>query len=195
MKKVLGYSFYTFIITLVLSIIIALLYSSNAIATTNDEDEEEGEAQSEQLVSMQSIEWIKYNNSAYGVSLEYPSIWKPIEGDITPGDFVTNIVTFQAPFDEEPIIKGEKNERNQFISLMIYHPPSYLETTQHNLDIYLESQLNSYLGDHEDVEMIGYSSQNLTLGGKGHPAFSVHLRFEEDNFDYEHTIISTSKIV
>lgn len=34
--------------------------------------------------------------------------------------------------------------------------------------------------------MIDYSSQNLTLGDKDHPAFTVHLRFEEDNFDYEH---------
>jgi hypothetical protein len=43
--------------------------------------------------------FLLYNNTDYGFQLLYPQNWNVIEGDIKPGDYVTDIVTFE-PFGE-----------------------------------------------------------------------------------------------
>jgi PsbP len=43
--------------------------------------------------------FLLYNNTDYGFQLLYPQNWNVIEGDTTPGDYVTDVVMFE-PFGE-----------------------------------------------------------------------------------------------
>lgn len=51
------------------------------------------------ILSNQTIQWNTYENINYGIKLSYPSNWIKWEEDIAPGDYVTNIGPFKAPFD------------------------------------------------------------------------------------------------
>ena len=56
----------------------------------------EVKASSEFTQSPQKREgFLLYNNTDYGFQLLYPQNWNVIEGDTTPGDFVTDIVLFE----------------------------------------------------------------------------------------------------
>ena len=127
-------------------LIVSLISINNVLASSDTEvtDSKSGFIQSE------PVKWNTYENKDYGIKLQYPDNWVKLEGDLTPGDYITNIVLFKAPFDtkDEEIEKGKdfskESRGHQLIRFAIYHPPFPLSNSQHDLDLYLEGQLNSY---------------------------------------------------
>lgn len=173
-------------------IILIVIVTNNVFASTDDEDKSLEPA----VVQTLPNAWNNYENLDYGVNLQYPNNWIKFDGDIAPGDFVTNIVTFKAPFDstDEEIEKGENSEKqlrgHQNIRFAIYHPPVPLINTQHDLDLYLQEQLVSY-GTDKNEQILDYTSRNVTLGGEDHPAFKVHLTFETGKYEMEQLRLGT----
>lgn len=138
----------------------------------------------------QPVKYDTYYNKDYGIKLLYPDNWIKLEGDLTPGDYITNIVLFKAPFDtdDKQIRIGKDYVKelrgHQFIRFAIYISPSPLENTQHDLDLYLQDQLISYKQD-KNEKILNYTSHNIFLGGPNHPAFQVHLTFKNGKYDME----------
>jgi hypothetical protein len=50
---------------------------------------------SQTAFSQQRAGFSLYNNTDYGIQILYPQDWTAIEGDSKPGDYITNIVTFE----------------------------------------------------------------------------------------------------
>lgn len=146
--------------------------------------------QQSNILPIQLVQWITYENTNYGVKLKYPNNWIKWEGDITPGDFVTNIVLFKAPFDtnnneiKQGSVAKKELKGHQYIRLSVAHPTISLQNTQHDLDVYLEDQLNAYKID-KNPKILEYTSHNVTLGGINHPAFKIHLTLENGKYKYE----------
>jgi hypothetical protein len=152
--------------------------------------------QKSNLMSNQTVQWNTYENTNYGIKLKYPNNWVKWEGDIAPGDYVTNIVLFKAPFDtnnnkiKQGSVAKQELKGHQYIRLSVYHPVTSLQNTQHDLDLYLEDQLNAYKVD-KNPKILEYTSHNLTLGGINHPAFKVHLTLANGKYKYEQLRIGT----
>lgn len=167
--------------------IVGLMSTSIVFASSSENENRESELSD---IPSQPTKWDVYENNDYGVIMQYPNNWIKFEGDIAPGDYVTNIVTFKAPFDtsDEEIETGDNSERelrgHQYIRFAIYHPPIPLSKAQHDLDLYLQEQLNSY-GQDKNEQIFDYSSRNTFLGGPQHPAFYVHLTFETGDYEME----------
>ena len=123
-----------------------------------------------------------YQNSSYGVRIQYPANWTIDEQDVDPNDTITDIVTFSSPLTSRFDIYSE----NLDIGL------ERLADQNMTLEEYAASLITDYnetLTDFNPIE----SNTNITLGGGNntHPAYRLIYTDREDNINYKTMEIGT----
>jgi hypothetical protein len=126
-----------------------------------------------------------YNNTEYGFSIVYPQNWAPIEGDSKPGDFVTDIVTF------EPLDKKGKHFTKKFAcgEVCLQISTDYAMFGENTLAQYSDALYNGLKDQKAHEETIEYNSL-FKLDGK--KAFEMIFESEQGNRDYVHKFVGTT---
>jgi hypothetical protein len=124
---------------------------------------------------------LTYQNSSYGVRIQYPANWTIDEQDVDPNDTITNIVTFSSPltsrFDiySENLGTGLEKLADQNVTLEEYADS-------------LITDYNETLTDFNPIEL----NTNITLGaGNNNPAYRLIYTDREDNINYKTMEIGT----
>jgi len=123
---------------------------------------------------------LTYQNSSYGVRIQYPASWTIDEQDVDPNDTITNIVTFSSPLTSRFDIYSE----NLGIGL------ERLADQNMTLEEYTTSLITDYnetLTDFNPIEL----NTNITLGGGNNPAYKLVYTDREDNINYKTMEIGT----
>jgi hypothetical protein len=123
---------------------------------------------------------LRYENPVYGIEVAYPSTWKVEEKDYKGGDFVTNIVSFIAPFEAEK--KHKSLEGMQSITFGILHYPQVYS---------LDYIANSFL-DNERLTRPHDRTDNVETRGvffDGKPAMKLIFHHEINNQDFKRIIL------
>jgi hypothetical protein len=124
---------------------------------------------------------LTYQNSPYGISIQYPANWTKNEKDYDPNDNITNIVSFSSPltnrFDNysETLLISIKGLSNQSMTLKEYATS-------------LITDYNKTLTDFKVIE----SNTNITLAGaNNNPAYGLIYTAREENTIYKTMEIGT----
>jgi hypothetical protein len=124
---------------------------------------------------------LTYQNSPYGISIQYPANWTKNEKDYDPNDNITNIVSFSSPltnrFDNysETLLISIKGLSNQSMTLKEYATS-------------LITDYNKTLTDFKVIE----SNTNITLAGANNsPAYGLIYTDREDGINYKTMEIGT----
>ena len=121
-----------------------------------------------------------YQNSSFGIRIQYPANWTKDEQDFDANDAATNIVAFISPltsrFDIYPENLGISMER--------------LTDQSITLDEYATSLITDYNKTLTDFNLIELNT-NITLGGGNNPAYRLIYTDREDNINYKTMEIGT----
>jgi hypothetical protein len=122
---------------------------------------------------------LTYQNSSYGITMQYPANWTKDEEDSDPNDNITNIVTFVSPLENT----ADNYSENLGIGL---------EFLVHNttLDEYASSLITDYNNTITDFNLIELNT-NITLGGGNNPAYGLLYTDREDGTNYKTMEIGT----
>jgi len=124
---------------------------------------------------------LTYQNSSYGVRIQYPANWTKDERDITPNNPLTDIVAFYSPV--------ENTSDNYSESLEIY--TERLADQNMTLDEFANSSITYYNKTLTDFNLIE-SNTNLTLaGGNNNPAYGLVSTDRVDGTNYKRMEIGT----
>ncbi|MGI9012480.1 MAG: hypothetical protein ACR2F1_15020 [Nitrososphaeraceae archaeon] len=114
-------------------------------------------------ISIPSDTFLQYENTDYDVKVLYPKDWDVIEGDREPGDFITNIVTF------EPKGEAGLHRTDDFfcgdVCIWIGIDNSVI-IDDISLETYLDEIINSFEIDRKKFEIIYYDTIKTELDGK-----------------------------
>jgi hypothetical protein len=122
---------------------------------------------------------LTYQNSSYGIRIQYPANWTKDEGDLDPNDDITNIVEFSSPFqsrlDSEPETLGVSME----------------ELTDQNmtLDEYANLLITDYKETSTNFNLIESDTNNSMLAEM--PAYKLVYTDVEDDTNYKTMEIGT----
>jgi hypothetical protein len=130
--------------------------------------------------SNQTTDILTYQNSSYGITIQYPANWTKDERDYSPNDTVTNIVAFFSPDDNTSDIYPT--------SLAIYMD----RLTNQNLTVeeYAASQIAYFNKTLTDFNLIE-SNTNITLKGRNNPAYGLIYTDRENGNNYKTMEIAT----
>jgi S1-C subfamily serine protease len=124
---------------------------------------------------------LTYQNSSYGIRIQYPANWTKDEQDVDPNDTITNIVTFSSPLTSRFDIYSE----NLGIGL------ERLTDQNMTLKEYTTSLITDYNETLTDFNLIELNT-NITLGGgNNNTAYRLIYTDREDNINYKTMEIGT----
>jgi S1-C subfamily serine protease len=115
---------------------------------------------------------LSYENSTYGIRIQYPANWTKDEQDSNPADSVTNIITFYSPLDS----RVDEYSENLGVSVENLTDPNI------TLEQYTESLIANYNESLTDFKVIE-SNTNTTLGGNS--AYKLVYTDKEDDINYK----------
>ena len=122
---------------------------------------------------------LTYQNSSYGIRIQYPANWTKDQGGFDPNDDITDIVEFSSPFvstsDSEPETLGISIE--QFTDENM------------NLDEYANSLITYYKETLTGFNLIESDTNTSILAGK--PAYKLVYTDVEDDTNYKTMEIGT----
>jgi S1-C subfamily serine protease len=121
---------------------------------------------------------LTYENTSYGIRIQYPANWTKDEQDFDPSDGITDIVSFSSPFENRLDIYSE----NLGIHLESLTDQNMTLEEYANL---LITRYNETLADFNLIE----SNTSTTLGGN--PAYSLIYTDKEDDTNYKSMEIGT----
>ena len=121
-----------------------------------------------------------YQNSSFGIRIQYPANWTKDEQDFDANDTITNIVTFMSPLTSKFDIYSE----NLGISIEGLSNPNM------TLNGYASSLITDYNKTLTDFNLIELNT-NITLGGGNNPAYRLIYTDREDNINYKTMEIGT----
>ena len=131
-------------------------------------------------VSPSTSDTIKYSNSTYGISINYPSNWSKVELDYEPQDRIIDIVTFYSrlenPSDPFADYYGVSVDKDLFYEA--------------DLNEYLQETIDAYETAYEDFELL---ASDTTSSLAGRPAYSLTFShvLEVEGEDEEHINLRT----
>jgi hypothetical protein len=123
---------------------------------------------------------LTYQNSSYGIRIQYPANWTKDEQDYDPNDNITYIVDFNSPFTSRFDIYSE----NLGIGL------ERLSNQDMTLEEYVTSLITDYNETLTDFNLIELN-KNITLGGGDNPAYRLIYTDNEDGINYKTMEIGT----
>jgi hypothetical protein len=125
---------------------------------------------------------LTYQNSSYGIRIQYPANWTKDERDFTPNNTSTDIVAFYSPV--------ENTLDNYSESFVIY--TKRLADQNMTLEENAASLITYYNETLTDFNLIE-SNTNITLGGGNntHPAYGLIFTDRKDNINYKRMEIGT----
>jgi eukaryotic-like serine/threonine-protein kinase len=115
---------------------------------------------------------LSYENSTYGIRIQYPANWTKEEQDSNPADSVTNIVTLYSPLDS----RVDEYSENLGVSV------ENLTNANITLEQYTDSLTDNYNETLTDFKVIE-SNTNTILGGN--PAYKLVYTDKEDDINYK----------
>jgi S1-C subfamily serine protease len=115
---------------------------------------------------------LSYENSTYGIRIQYPANWTKDEQDSNPEDSVTDIVTLYSPLD------SRVDEYSENLGVSVENLTSANITLEQYTDS-LTANYNETLIDFKVIE----SNTNTTLGGN--PAYKLVYTDREDDINYK----------
>jgi hypothetical protein len=122
---------------------------------------------------------LTYQNSSYGIRIQYPANWTKDQGDFDPNDDITDIVEFSSPFvstsDSEPETLGISIE--QFTDENM------------NLDEYANSLISYYKETLTGFNLVESDTNTSIIAGK--PAYKLVYTDVEDETNYKTLEIGT----
>jgi hypothetical protein len=122
---------------------------------------------------------LTYQNSSYGIRIQYPANWTKDEGDFDPYDDIIDIVEFSSPFismsDSEPETLGISIEQFTYENM--------------NLDEYANSLITYYKETLTGFNLVEYDTNTSILARK--PAYKLVYRDVEDDTNYKTMEIGT----
>ena len=125
------------------------------------------------------IDILTYQNSSYGIKIQYPANWTKDEGDFDPNDDVTDIVEFSSPSentsDSEPETLGISIEE--------------LTDENRTLDEYANSLITDYKKTLTGFNLVESDTNNSMLSGR--PAYKLVYTDREDDTNYKTMEIGT----
>jgi plastocyanin len=124
--------------------------------------------------------YLRYDNTSYGISIQYPSDWTFGHYDFDPYDTFVFVVTFEAPFENSSDQYAEKVD----VAIDMTGQPG-------NLHEYLDYVIDSYKGK-SDFHVYE-SHTNITLGG--HPAYTVVFRSLDNMTFVKHRTLEVGTII
>jgi hypothetical protein len=147
------------------------------------------------VLGQEQEQFLTYQNLDYGIRIQYPTSWEVHEGDIEPGDYATDIVTFVPEGEGDSNTFESADEFGEDLDYRFYVGIDNYPLDSDNLDLYLDDIVNVYDEDLDSFKVIEYNTQG-TLGGQG--AYQLVYQQENDNTEYKHletgTIIDKSKV-
>jgi S1-C subfamily serine protease len=125
---------------------------------------------------------LTYQNSAYGIRIQYPANWTKDEQDFDPNDGVTDIVVFSSPLEN----RLDRYSENLGISM------DRLSNQDMTLEEYVTSLITDYNETLTDFNLIE-SNTSTTLGGgdNNRPAYRLSYTDKEDDANYKTMEIGT----
>jgi S1-C subfamily serine protease len=123
---------------------------------------------------------LTYQNSSYGIRIQYPANWTKDEQDFDPNDTETNIVAFSSPLTS----RFDRYSETLYISM------KRLTDQNMTLDEYAASVISDYNETLTDFNLIE-SNTNITLGGDNKPAYRLIYTDREDDVNYKTMEIGT----
>jgi len=130
--------------------------------------------------SNQTNSMLTYQNSTYGITIQYPANWTKSEQDLDPNDNVTNIVAFNSPLTS----RFDNYSETLLISM------ERLSNQNMTLKEYAASVITNYNKTLTDFNLIE-SNTNSTLGGGNNPAYGLIYTDREDGTNYKTLEIGT----
>lgn len=115
---------------------------------------------------------LSYENSTYGIRIQYPANWTKDEQDSNPADSVTNIVTLYSPLD------SRVDEYSENVGVSVEN----LTNANITLEQYTDSLTDNYNETLTDFKVIE-SNTNTTLGDN--PAYKLVYTDKEDDINYK----------
>ena len=107
-----------------------------------------------------------YQNSNYGISIEFPSNWTIDEEDYSPDDRVADVAYFKSPFE------SDSDKYSEQLAVRIEN----LEVLNLGLEKYLDDTINAY-SSLKDFEVLDSETTNNFLAGN--PAYRLTYTFTE----------------
>jgi hypothetical protein len=123
---------------------------------------------------------LKYENSSYGVSIQYPTNWTYGHYDFNPYDTFVYVVTFEAPFENGSDEYAERVD----IGIDVTGQPG-------NLQEYLDYVIDSY-GVKSDFHV--YAS-NINSSLAGYPAYMLDFRNLDNTTYIKHRTLEIGTII
>jgi S1-C subfamily serine protease len=125
---------------------------------------------------------LTYQNSAFGIRIQYPANWTKDEQDFDPNDGVTDIVVFSSPLEN----RLDRYSENLGISM------DRLSNQDMTLEEYITSLITDYNETLTDFNLIE-SNTSTTLGGEDNnrPAYRLLYTDKEDDANYKTMEIGT----
>jgi hypothetical protein len=106
------------------------------------------------------VRFLNYENSTFGIQIEYPSNFGIDETDYTPGDRLIEVVYFT------PLYGSEVDTFSESIGLLVD-----TSSVPANANEYLSGLINSYESDVTDFKVIESNTNDITLAGL--PAYKL----------------------
>lgn len=156
--------------TFIINLIFSFSYKAEAATTTTMITPRPPQTTSDILI---------YQNSSYGIRIQYPANWTKDEGDFDPNDDITDIVEFSSPFEN----RSESDPEILHISIEGFTDKN---TT---LDGYANSVITYYKETLTNFNLVESDTNNSTLAGR--PAYKLVYTNVEDDTNYKTMEIGT----
>lgn len=126
---------------------------------------------------------LRYDNTLYGLGLQYPSDWSYQEYESSPGYIAFNVASFFPPIEEDPSLTTELKITIEDLSFPL------------SLDQYTRDSINYYSNSTQNFSLISATTGDTTLSER--PAYEIlfteHLNGTEIK-TYEKGIIDNNKV-
>lgn len=138
-------------------------------------------------IAFSQEKFIEFENNNYDIKIEYPQSWNIREGDIEPGDFITEIVILE-PQGESGIHRSDDyNCGDVCIALFIDNTPRESNLA---IETYVDQTINSLKDDLDKFEVIYYDTTNTKVDDRQ----AYKLVYEEENKDKKYVTIQRGVI-
>src|SRR5687768_6056297 len=125
-------------------------------------------------IAFSQEKFIEFENNNYDIKIEYPQSWNIREGDIEPGDFITEIVILE-PQGEFGIHRSDDyNCGDVCIALFIDNTPRESDLA---IETYVDQTINSLRDDLDKFEITYYDTTNT----KVHDRQAYQAVYEDGN--------------
>jgi eukaryotic-like serine/threonine-protein kinase len=125
------------------------------------------------------IDILTYQNSSYGIKIQYPANWTKDEGDFDPNDDVTDIVEFSSPSES----RSDSEPETVGISIEGFTDQNM------TLDEYANSLITDYKKTLTGFNLVESDTNNSMLAGR--PAYKLVYTDVEDDTNYKTMEIGT----